>query len=126
MKIMCAACGKMIEGGRIDAVPFARWGMIAILALALVVGIGIGKAASEEIVDPSIRQIESLDAFAYQVTAQGFALRKAQADRCVRKYKFGALMVHDGCIFEVANWNAPFPQFEVCRDKKGEPVCSRW
>lgn len=116
MKIMCAACGKMIESGRVDALPFARWGMIAVLALALIIGIGIGKAAAQD----------SLEAFAYQITAQGFALRKAQADRCVRKYKFGALMIHDGCVFEIANWNGPYPQFEVCRDRKGEPVCSRW
>lgn len=62
-------------------------------------------------------------AFMVQIYTQGLALKMAQAERCIRRFKFAALTVHDGCLYEVSDFRGPFPQFELCRDARGEPVC---
>lgn len=122
--IQCAACKQTIDAGRIEPRPFVRWGIIAILAATLIAGIGIGRAFGQaEPPLPAHYSDASLDAFMLQIYSQGLALKLAQAERCIRQHRFAALTVHDGCLFEVSSFNGPFPQFRLCRDRKGEPVC---
>lgn len=116
--IICAACKHPIEHGRIAPRPFLQWGWVAAIALSCILAFGAGRASAQAWMSE-----ESLDAFAYQIATQGLALKMAQADRCVRRYRFAALTVHDGCLYEVSNFNGSIPQFELCRDAKGEPVC---
>lgn len=117
-RIICAACKHPIEHGRIEPRPFLAWGWVAAIALACVLAFGAGRASAQGWMSE-----ESLDAFAYQIASQGLALKMAQAERCVRRHPFGALTSHDGCLYEVSDFNGWAPQFRLCRDAKGEPVC---
>lgn len=133
-RIICAACKHPIEHGRIAPRPFLQWGWVAALALSCILAFGAGRASAQVHEGPpptgpivinnrGWMSEESLDAFAWQIASQGLALKMAQADRCVRRYRFAALTVHDGCLYEVSDFRGAFPQFELCRDARGEPVC---
>lgn len=131
IRIRCAACKQTVHTGRIEPRPFLAWGWVAAIALACVLAFGAGRASAEPglVVEKLLENNgtwlspESLDALAYQIASQGLALKMAQAERCVRKHPFGALTSHDGCLYEVSDFNGWAPQFRLCRDAKGEPVC---
>lgn len=96
-------------------------GTAFLLVLVFAAGFMCGRASAQT--PQRLTTEQSLEALLFQIAAQDLKLQTVKAHLCIRQFPFQALTVHDGCLHEVSSFNGPMPQFILCRDKDGKPVC---